>query len=105
MTWAIRLGLGFHSATRPTSNLSVLHQYSQLSAAASVIENQTYWEMQKPLYSVNNFLFLVDFSFAAGSNEQLYSGRPVFGFVEKADVKRVQSTRNGGDDSTSRFPQ
>ena len=59
--------------------------------------------------SVDDFLFLVDFSFAGDSNEQSYSGKAVFGFVEKADVKRVQSPRrvsvgsNDGDDGTSGF--
>ena len=66
--------------------------------------------MQKPLYSVNDFPSLVDFSFAGGSNEQSYSGRSVFGFVEKMDMERVQSPRrvsvgsSGGDDGTSGFP-
>ena len=65
--------------------------------------------MEKALYSVNDFVFLVDFSFAGSSNEQSYSAQSVFGFVEKADVKRVQSSRkvsmgsSGGDDGTSRF--
>lgn len=46
--------------------------------------------------------WLFEFLFAGGSNE--YSGRAVFGFVEKAEVKRIQQSQrvsigsSGGDD-------
>lgn len=56
-----------------------------------------------------NFLFFVDFSFAAGSSKQSYSGQSVFGFVEKAEVKPIQSPRtvsvgsSGGDDGMDGF--
>ena len=47
--------------------------------------------------------------FAGGSSEQSYSGRSVFGFVEKIDVNRVQSPRrvslgsSGGEDGMDGF--